>query len=88
MSVRTTPELAKFMDMASKLEPEDITEVVVATLLAWKARHPEADAMSDVVVNIIRAMVIDAGGEVYVRELDDDEYGEEWFDEWFDDEDD
>lgn len=88
MSVKTTPELAKFFDLTSKLNAEDMTEVAVAMLLSWKARHPEADTMSDVVINVIRAMVIDAGGEVYVHELDDDEWGDWYGAEWFDDTDD
>lgn len=88
MSVKTTPELAKLFDLTSKLNAEDMTEVTVAMLLSWEAQHPEVDTMSDVVINVVRAMVIDAGGEVHVHEIDDDEWGDWYGAEWFDDTDD
>lgn len=86
MSVKTTPDMARLLTIVSEMDIDGIKEWTVASLLAWKANHPEADVISDVFMDVVSAMVIDAGGQVIMREMDEDEWNDEFGDDW-DDED-
>ena len=84
MSIPATPETGRMLEMASRLNAEDVEELIVAILLAWKELHPDADVITDVVFDVVSAMVIDGGGAVIEHDIDDpdddffDEDGEWW----------
>lgn len=87
MSGLTSKATADFLNMASELSADEIKELVVATLLIWKAKHEhEVDFMTEVVMDVVSAMVRDAGGEVIIHEVYDDDWND-FMDELFGDDD-